>query len=133
MNIKREMTVKKIVDKMGTKKKVLMGAVGILALTGLGVGAANASTPPVSTPHSVSVTADTPTQGDTPDGSGTNADTPTQGDTPDGSGTNADTPTQGDTPDGTGTNADTPDGTGTNADTQQSGNYTDATDLPGSP
>ena len=82
MTIRKNRTIKETADTMGTKKKAIMGAVGLLALTGLGVGAAHAATPPA--PHSaaVSVTADTQTPGDTPDAPGA-ADTQTPGDTPD--------------------------------------------------
>lgn len=56
------------VKDLKTRTKVLIVSAGILGMAGLGIGAANAATPPPATTQSV--TADTPTPGDVADAPG---------------------------------------------------------------
>lgn len=122
----KETTLKARISGMEMRKKVLMGAVGVMALAGLGVGAASAATPgPTPSSSSVQQTKDTPTAGDTADVTGAK-DTPTAGDTADVTGaTEATDP---------GEKAGTPEKAGdTGPNVQQTGNHTDPGDLPGSP
>lgn len=111
MTTKSENTLKARIARIDMKKKVLMGAVGVLALAGLGVGAASAATP-VPTPPSSSTqsTTDVSTPGDTPDAPGAVEVTD---------------------PAETLGAAETPGDTG--PDIQQTGDHTDPGDLPGSP
>ncbi len=109
---------------MDVKKKLIMGAVGVMALAGLGVGAASAATPvpaPTSSSSTLSTT-DTPTPGDTPDTPGAKdaleaADTPGAKEAPD-PGEKAGT-------------SEKANDIGPNV--QQTGEHTDPGDLPGSP
>ena len=109
------------------KKKVIMGAVGVMALAGLGFGAAGAASaatpaPTSSSSSSSQSTTDTPTPGDTPDSPGVKDAQETQ-----------DVPGAKDAPD-PGEKAGTAEKAGdTGPDLQQSGNHTDPGDLPGSP
>ncbi|WP_243400217.1 hypothetical protein [Arthrobacter glacialis] len=106
-----ETTLKARIARMDMKKKVLMGAVGVMALAGLGVGAASAATPVPSPPSSSTQSSnDVSTPGDTPD-------VPSATETTD----------QAETSDA----AETPGDTG--PDVQQTGDHTDPGDLPGSP
>lgn len=110
---------------MAMKKKVIMGAVGVMALAGLGfgaAGAANAATPAPAPTSSSQSTTDTPTPGDTPDAPGAVGGQETQ-----------DVPGVNDAPD-PGEKAGTPElASDTGPDLQQTGNHTDPGDLPGSP
>ena len=123
MTKSKESNLKDRLTSMEKKKKVIMGAVGIMALTGLGFGAvvaANAATPTL-TPSTFSnqSTADTPTPGDTPD-------TPGLKEAPEVSGAN-------DAPD-PGEKAGTTERAGdTGPDLQQTGDHTEPGDLPDSP
>lgn len=126
MTQNNEPNLKNRLSSMDMKKKVITGAVGLMALAGLGfgvAGAANAATPAVGVPaSSVQSIVDTPTAGDVPDAPGANTAQETQ----DGSGAN-------DAPD-PGEKAGTPEKAGdTGPDLQQTGNHTDPGDLPGSP
>lgn len=102
------------------KKKVVMGAVGVLALAGLGVGAASAATP-VHAPSHSSSSSSTTSQTTRP-----TADTPTTGDTADTSET-VDTADQNEKPGA----AETADDNG--PDSQQTGDHQEPGDLPNSP
>lgn len=105
-----EPNLKDRIAKMDLKKKVVMGTVGVMALAGLGVGAASAATPvPASPSSSVQSAKDTPTPGDTVDVPGA---------------TEAQDP---------GEKAGTPEKAGdTGPNAQQTGDHTDPGDLPGS-
>jgi hypothetical protein len=86
------------------RTKVLIGVTGVLALAGLGIGAANAATP-VTTQ---TITAETSTQDDPADISGAADETSTPDDPADNAGDSG-------------------------ADVQQNGDHTDPDDAPGSP
>jgi hypothetical protein len=122
----KESNLKDRLASMDMTKKVIMGAVGVMALAGIGFGAAeaaSAASPSSTTPTSSSQSmTDTPTSGDTPDIPGVNEAQDTQ----DGSEVN-------DAPD-PGEEADTPEKAGdTGPDLQQNGDHTDPGDLPDSP
>jgi hypothetical protein len=87
------------------RTRVLIGATGVLALAGLGIGAANAATPATATTQTTSVT--TPSPGDA-------ADAPGAAEAPETAGAQQ---TPGDT----------------GPDVQQTGEHTDPGDAPGSP
>jgi hypothetical protein len=87
------------------RTRVLIGATGVLALAGLGIGAANAATPATATTQTTSVVSPSP---------GDAADVPGAVETP-----------------GTAGAQETPGDTG--PDVQQAGEHTDPGDAPGSP
>ncbi|WP_426938418.1 hypothetical protein [Pseudarthrobacter sp. S3] len=123
------------VKDLKTNTKIVIVSAGVLGMAGLGLGAANAATPAPTTTQSV--TADTPSAGDTADTPGA-VDTPTPGDTADTPGA-VDTPTPGDTADAPGAvegteAADAPEAPGDSGpNIEQTGDHTDPGDAPGSP
>jgi hypothetical protein len=90
------------------RTKVLIGATGVLALAGLGIGAANAATPVTPQTATQTTTADTTTPDDPADVNGATDETSTPDDP-----------------------ADNASDSGT--DVQQNGDHTDPGDAPGSP
>ncbi|MET3811521.1 hypothetical protein [Arthrobacter sp. UYEF3] len=92
------------VKDLQTRTKVLIVSAGILGMAGVGIGAANAATPPPATTQS----------GDVADAPGDVADAPAAGEAPETS----------DAP-------EAPGDTGPNVD--QTGDHTDPADAPGAP
>jgi hypothetical protein len=104
------------------RTKVIIGATGVLALAGLGMGAANAVTPASVTTQSTNAEQSTP--GDPADAPDTANETSTPGDPADASDAANDTSTPGDPADAPGDNG---------SDVQQNADHTDPADAPDTP